>query len=503
MRLGKELLAHRLSEGPFVFHSSRRALAAGTTLLAITGATFGTAAAQAAPAPTAVTLVGPALRAATSATFKISTSLPKPTLTCRLDAGAWAACGTTKTVARLTSGVHTLSVRASSGHTIQTASAQVRVDTLAPHKPGIGNQSGGWTNADFKTVIATQVTDIGLAGGVTYQYRTSGWTSGHCGIYGIAKAMTGRMVNITTVGRTCVEFRAKDAVGNVSGWSGYYVVLIDRVAPSQAVIHGAVSGWHKTLTLTASATDASSGIGYYQWYSSKDDSPFTPLTINYKPSMAFATSGTYQLKVVAVDSAGNEGVASNIVTIQIDRTAPTAPTLTVPHPGEWSTDNTVSPAGSTDADSGVAHYNCYDDTTLLGSTVDADTPLQLTDGQHAVTCKAVDEAGNVSLASNLEDVMIDTVGPQIAHADGDMGTTVTSGVATLFAPDASDAGSGVAVTQFQYSDNGGASWYDWDEVLGGLNFTDTGSYLVRYRAIDAAGNVSADSNIVRVNVDRG
>ena len=469
---------------------------------AIAGSLVATGVAQAAAPKVTVTLSGNKVRATTAAAFKISRTPSTAKLTCRLDAGAWASCTTTKIVTRLANGRHTLSVRATSGGTTATASAQVVVDTLAPHTPGIANQSGGWTNADFRPVVATSVTDVGLAGGVRYEYRTAGW-NGKCGVYSSAHAMTGRTLNVTTVGAHCFEFRARDAVGNVSGWSGYYVVLIDRVAPGPTVVTGADDNWHKTLTLTAGASDATSGIGHYQWYSSTNDGEtWTALPIAWgKATMTFSTTGSLLARAVAFDNAGNEGVSSSPAFVRIDKTAPTAPTLTMANPGDWSNDNLIHAAGSIDADSGIDHYNCYDGATLLGGTADADSPLALGDGQYELVCKAVDKAGNVGAASNVEDVMIDTVGPVIDHADGDMGDTTTSQSVTLFQPDATDTGSGLDHVEYQVSEDGGVSWEDWDTCEGcGLNFMSDGNFAVRYRAVDVAGNVGAESNIVHVNI---
>ncbi len=469
---------------------------------AIAGSLVATGVAQAAAPRVTVTLSGNKVRATTSAAFKISRTPSTAKLTCRLDAGAWAPCTTTKIVTRLANGRHTLAVRATSGRTVASASAQVVVDTLAPHTPQIANQSGGWTNAAFKTVVATSVTDVGLAGGVSYEYRIAGWNA-RCGLYGTAHAITGRTLNVDQIGAHCVEFRAKDAVGNLSGWSGSYVVLIDRAAPGQAVVTGADGSWHKTLTLTAAAADATSGIGHYQWYTSTNGGEtWTALPIAWgKATMTFSTTGSVLARTVAVDNAGNEGGSSSAVVINIDRTSPTAPTLTVANAGGWSNDNLIHAAGSIDSDSGVDHYSCYDGATLLGSTADADSPLALTDGQYELVCKAVDQAGNIGPASDEEDVMIDTVGPVIDHADGDMGDATTSQSVTLFQPDATDAGSGLDHVEYQVSEDGGVSWEDWDTCQGcGLNFMWDGTFAVRYRAVDVAGNVGAVSNVVRVNI---
>jgi hypothetical protein len=287
------------------------------------------AAAQARVAPAGrtlavrVSLEGSKLRRTTSATFKISKSSVGARISCRLDGGTWATCGPTRTVTHLRDGRHTLFVRATAGRAVSVASAEVDVDTLPPRRPRIGNQSGGWTNAPYVTVIATAVRDAGLAGGVTYQYRTAHWAGRRCGTYGTAGAMTGRTVKVSTVGATCVEFRARDAAGNASGWSGYYVVLIDRVAPGKAVIAGADGATHPTLTLSASATDDRSGIGWYAWFYRQNGGAWIPEPEVFASSVTFSTDGTYEVKVVAYDNAGNAGVASDIGTFTIDTTIPT------------------------------------------------------------------------------------------------------------------------------------------------------------------------------------
>ena len=144
------------------------------------------------------------------------------------------------------------------------------------------------------------------------------------------------------------------------------------------------------------------------------------------------SNGAHGLSAVAIDAAGNTGVASAAVSVTINTPIPTAPVI-----GSFSTDsgavgdhmtndNTLTLIGTAEANSTV---KVYDGAAFLGSTLAdgsgawAYTTAVLADGAHNFT--ATDTLGGVTgAASTALSVAIDTtapVAPAIAAFSDDSG----------------------------------------------------------------------------------
>jgi hypothetical protein len=118
----------------------------------------------------------------------------------------------------------------------------------------------------------------------------------------------------------------------------------------------------------------------------------------------------------------NTGVASSVLSVTIDTTAPVAPAI-----ASFSTDsgvvgdgitndNTLTLAGTAEANSTV---KVYDGATLLGSATAngsgawSYTTAALSNGAHSLTATASDAAGNTGVASSALAVTVDTVAPNV------------------------------------------------------------------------------------------
>jgi chitodextrinase len=180
-----------------------------------------------------------------------------------------------------------------------------------------------------------------------------------------------------------------------------------------------------------------------------------------------------------------------------DTVAPTAPTLSAS--GTTQTGTSLSWSGATD-NVGVTSYDVYQGTALLGSTPSTTFAVSglTASTTYSFTVKTKDAAGNASVNSNAVSVttlapVADTTAPSTPTALNASGTTTT---ATNLAWTAS-------------TDNVGVTGYDVYQgttlkaTVVGTTYTVTGltaatAYTFSVKAKDAAGNISAASNVVSV-----
>ena len=142
-------------------------------------------------------------------------------------------------------------------------------------------------------------------------------------------------------------------------------------------------------------------------------------------------TGANAFTVRVADAAGNTSVTSEPLTVTLDQTAPTTPAapklLTADDTGASASDNITSrtlPTFTGTVEAG-AKVDLYVDNVLDSSLV---TPASggyaiklanaLADGDHLITTKATDKAGNTSLVSPSLKVTIGTSTPSIASVTG-------------------------------------------------------------------------------------
>jgi len=219
------------------------------------------------------------------------------------------------------------------------------------------------------------------------------------------------------------------------------------------------------------------------------------------------------------DAAGNASIASNVVSVAVDRVAPTvtvaysgsAPTnaATLSFDVTLSEDGTLT-AGDVDLDSDVG--STVESVTGAGSswTVTVSVPVGA-DGDVSVGVVAggvTDDAGNASAASNVVSVAVDRVAPTVTAAYS--GTSPTNSALVPFDVTSSDPAS-LATGDFVVGGVAGASVASvdgsGDPIIVRVNVPvgATGNLtlgVVAGAVTDGVGNVSAASNVVSVAVDR-
>ena len=205
---------------------------------------------------------------------------------------------------------------------------------------------------------------------------------------------------------------------------------------------------------------------------------------------------SYSYTVQAIDAAANRSTATSaVIGVTLpDLDAPTAPTALVVTPSDGSVAISWTAASDPNSGSGVASYDIYRTGTKVGSSA----TVTYTDSglvpatQYTYTVKALDRAGNVSIASvavvtsTKRDVTAPTV-PVVSV------TAVTGTSVTLGWPASTDA---VGVTGYAIWRGSSCvaqvttpTWTDASRLPG-----TSSTYSVK--AYDAAGNSSASSSVV-------
>ena len=214
---------------------------------------------------------------------------------------------------------------------------------------------------------------------------------------------------------------AMDSAGNVSDASNVVTVKIDKTAPT--IIAAAIgtadgnNGWYRSdVTVQFTCNDALSGI---------DTCPANQ-TLSSDGSAVSSTAQTVS------DNAGNVSESSNVVTVKIDKTAPTiiaAATSAADGNNGWYRSNVTVQFICNDALSGI-------DTCPANQTLSSDG------ASVSSTARTVfDNAGNVSASSNEVSVKIDKTAPTITPILPD---PILRGHSYAANPNASDATSGIA-----------------------------------------------------------
>ncbi|MER2517959.1 MAG: Ig-like domain-containing protein, partial [Candidatus Accumulibacter phosphatis] len=202
---------------------------------------------------------------------------------------------------------------------------------------------------------------------------------------------------------------------------------------------------------------------------------------------------------------------STIITIDQTVVAPSAPDLdATSDSGLSSTDNLTSVTTPTVSGSGAengATVTLYEGATVRGTAVAgvggawSITSSPLSDGNHTLTAKQTDLAGNVSTLSSGFTVTIDSTPPAAGTLafnnlsdTGNPGDGITQDDTFDLSLTGHEAGAAVA---FEVSTNGGSTWSATSAIQSGLP---DGAYQFRAKVTDAAGNVAYTTSLV-VTVD--
>ena len=300
------------------------------------------------------------------------------------------------------------------------------------------SSDSGTSNSDFITNVAAQTVSGTLsanlaAGETVYVSLNNGatWTAANAAVGSTNWSLTGVTLSSSSTlkikvtdtagndGAVYAQAYVYDTVGPITTFGGL-AFSSDTGASGDFITSVASQTLAATLSTALSAGDAvfgslDSGITWTNITGSVTGTVLTWSGVTLLPG-----GNTLQLKVV--DVAGNSGAVKSQAYV-LDTTAPAAPStpVLINDSGASSTDgitNVVTPQLTSTAEPGST-VNVYDGAALLGSTTATGggawsyTAGTLAEGQHTITTRATDLAGNVSPASNALVVTIDTTAPAV------------------------------------------------------------------------------------------
>ena len=338
-------------------------------------------------------------------------------------------------------------------------SAAQAISTTSIDKPTYAVSPSGW--AQSKTVTIT------YPSGYTNEYSLDGGTTWKS----YTKALS------FTANRTVIA-RVSDGKNYVTAAS-QTVTQIDTTKPTAVSFTYAKTS--KSITVTASGTDAESKITHYQ-FSKDNGSTWTAVQPSNSYKFDNLATGTYNIKVKVINGtyanvkAVNANNSLDSASQAIITTAIAAPTYSV-SPSGWAQSKTVTityPSGYTNEYSldGGTTWKSY--TKALSFTANGTVIARVSDGKNYVT------------AASQTVAQIDTTKPTVASF-----TYTTTSKSIKVTASGTDAESGI--THYQFSKDNGSTWTTI-QTSNAYTFSNlsTGTYNIKVKVINGTyANVKA------------
>jgi hypothetical protein len=441
----------------------------------------------------------PAFSNDSTPTFAFSSTDGSATFECQIDGGGFSACTTPKTFSTQADGSHTFAVQAIDGATNRSSPATYTwtVDTTPPPVT-IDAQPAALSNTRTPTFSFSSSDS-----GATFECQIDGGGFSAC-------TSPKTLATLTEVTHT-FAVRAIDSALNHTVTAASYTWSIDATnptVPGSFQIVGAGTTRNGPPIFKFSQSSDAHTVSYSLLRDGVDTGASASLSGGLE-SMTDSNiigdgtdDGLYHYTVQATDTYGNHSLTGAIV-VTIDGGPPSVPANV--HVAAALTRS--APVLSWNASTGQpATYRVFRDGVSIGTVTapattfsDVTLPLDGTaDRAYTYTVAAADAAGNQSLASLGAQVVLDTLRPlPAASLTVTQSPTAAKPVLIWPASGSSDL-AGYNVYRGGVKINGA--------LVGTTTFTDTaldgdGSYAYTVRAVDSAGNESADSSGASVLYD--
>ena len=282
---------------------------------------------------------------------------------------------------------------------------------------------------------------------------------------------------ITMADNGTVYFRGIDEAENISDVTSYEVTNIDKIAPTAPTVSADITEpTNQDVTITATFSEDTATKQY-----SYNNSSWQ----NYNENTGVKMAGNGTVYFRGLDAAGNKSDVSRYDVTNIDKTAPTIPTVSI-NPTS-STSGNVTVTATFSEDTVIKQYSLDGEiwNTYTGG-------ITMTDNGR-IYFKATDAVGNSSVKTNNV-TNIDRTAPLINSISASP-TSPTNGSVNV-TPIFNESN---VTAQYSFDNSEEKTWIDCN-TNNRVTMTENGT--VYFRGIDAAGNISEVSSYEVTNIDK-
>jgi hypothetical protein len=331
------------------------------------------------------------------------------------------------TTSSLADGVQSITAKATdvAGNvSVASTALSVTIDTVAPAAPTLldllASSDSGASNTDNNTNDNTPTISGKAEVGSTVAIFSTGVQVGQ------AKANASGVWAITTSaladGTHALRARATDVAGNTGVLSSALSVVIDTKAPATSAAPDLAAASDSgasnsdditndnTATITG-VTEANASVDIFDG-ATKLTTLKADATGNWSFTTAALADGAHAITTVSTDLAGNVSAKSPALNLLIDTLAPAVPVISVANPSLVS--------GTAEAGATVELFNnaaSIGTTTADGAGAWSFT-APVAEGQHLLSAKATDKAGNTSASSATRRLEIGTDSDDVLGTPG-------------------------------------------------------------------------------------
>lgn len=359
------------------------------------------------------------------------------------------------------------------------------------YNPNIANSGVGYSTGQYYLQLTKNpdTTPPSIDGAPTSNPNTQGWynhpVTVHFTAWDYGSGVSSVTPDTTLSNQGANQFVTGYATDRAGNTSSYTVngINIDLTAPTTtADEHGYHGEWvNHQVNISLSAADQNGLSGVQATYYTIDGG--TAQTYNSGTGIVVSSPGVHNVTYWSVDNAGNVETGHTL-TVQIDTMPPETSITSAPNSLTNNNNATFNMLGSDTGGSGLVRFEYQLDGS--GNWTPTNEVLNLsglTDGNHTLSVRALDAAGNVDPTPANYTWTVDTTPPDtsiVSHPN-----MLTNSTSATFTFHGTDALSGVAGFAYQLD---GGNWTATTSPLTLTNLAD-GSHTLLVHAIDAAGNV--------------
>ena len=384
------------------------------------------------------------------------------TFECSVDNGTFTACTSPETVSGLGDGSHSFKVRQVGGSGVRSAATEATwiVDASAPEPPSIS----GAPAIPVKAGVPVSISFSGEVG-ATFECSLDGGTFTTC--------TSPRNASGLPHGIHSLAVRQIDSAGQTGG-AGTVSWAVDTVAPAVPVMSNLPPA--RTNQTAPQITFAGEHLATFEC--SLDSPTFAPCT---SPRLLSAgATGSHTFKVRQTDQAGNAGPEVSHSWF-VDTTDPATPGLSGSPPAKSKSITATFIFGGEPQ----ATFECSLDSAAYSPCASAKTITGLAEGDHSMSIRQTDQAGNTSPA-RVHNWVVDLTWPTAPQI-------TSSPPAATGSTSASFVFTGEPGASFACSTDGGSfNACSSPEALSGLT---EGPHTFSVRQTDVAGNTSPSGTV--------